>query len=133
MRVTLGSFHQHSFTKDALPAGCKRAEYDGALGVNLEDLSAGLQVRQPKLDFAVKAAWSKQSRVKGIRAVGSHQNLDVAARVKPIELVHDFKHGSLNLIVPPRSIIETSTANRIHFIEEHYLSLIHISEPTRPY
>ena len=40
--------------------------------------------------------------------VGGHKDLDVASRVKPIQLVDEFQHGSLDFIGAPVPIGEPS-------------------------
>lgn len=87
--------------------------------MDLEDLGSGLEVREAKLNLAVKAPWAHQRRVEGIRAVGSHENLDVTACIETIKLVHDLKHCSLHLVVSTSSIVKTSSTNGIHFIEKN--------------
>lgn len=66
------------------------------------------------MHLPVKPAGSQKGRVKGIRPVGSHEDLDVAARVKAVQLVHNLQHGPLHLIVTARPVIEAGAANGIH-------------------
>lgn len=50
--------------------------------VDLEDVGAALEIGQAELDLAVEAARSHEGRVEGVRSVGRHEDLDVAARVE---------------------------------------------------
>ena len=68
--------------------------------MDVEDLRPGLQVGQPNSTFPVS--------LPGLSSAGSRvsvcwwpSGLDVAPRVKAVELVHDLKHGPLNLVVSP--------------------------------
>ena len=46
--------------------------------------------------------------------VGSHEDFDVATRVKPIQLVDQLQHGPLYLIGAPITITEPSTCTYIY-------------------
>mmetsp|Transcript_15564 Transcript_15564/g.31243 ORF Transcript_15564/g.31243 Transcript_15564/m.31243 type:complete len:314 (+) Transcript_15564:66-1007(+) len=86
--------------------------------VDLEDARTTLKVWQPKLDLAVEAARAKQRRVERVWPVGRHQNLDVAARIEAVQLIDDFEHRPLYLIVAARAVVEARAANRIDLIDE---------------
>lgn len=68
-----------------------------------------LQIRKTKLNLSVQTPRPHEGRVQGVRAVGGHQNFDVSTRVKPVQLVDQFQHCPLDLIVPTGSIIEPGT------------------------
>ena len=40
--------------------------------------------------------------------IGSHEDFDVASRVKPVQLVNQLQHGALYLIGAPITIAESS-------------------------
>jgi len=40
-------------------------------------------------------------------------HLDVAARVKAVQLVDDLQHGALHLVVAARAVVEASAANGV--------------------
>lgn len=55
-------------------------------GVDAENVDPAFLVRQSEFDFPVQTSGSKKCRVKGIGTIGGHQNLDVTARIKTIQL-----------------------------------------------
>mmetsp|Transcript_8389 Transcript_8389/g.28756 ORF Transcript_8389/g.28756 Transcript_8389/m.28756 type:complete len:402 (-) Transcript_8389:352-1557(-) len=92
--------------------------------VDVEDLRPGLQVGQPELHLPVQPPGPEQRGVQGVRSVGGHQDLDVAPRVKAVELVHDLKHGPLNLVVSPRPVVEPGASDGVNLVEEDDASLL---------
>ena len=58
-------------------------------GVDLEDVDSALLIGQTELNFAVETAGTQQGRVQGVRSVGGHQHLDVAARIEAVQLSID--------------------------------------------
>ena len=68
-----------------------------------------LQIGKTKLNLSVQTPRSHEGRVQGVRAVGGHQNFDVSTRVKPVQLIDQFQHGPLDLVVPTGSIIKPGT------------------------
>mmetsp|Transcript_60436 Transcript_60436/g.143179 ORF Transcript_60436/g.143179 Transcript_60436/m.143179 type:complete len:477 (-) Transcript_60436:8-1438(-) len=92
--------------------------------VDLEDLGAPLQIRHAKLHTPVHAARAKQRRVEGIRPVGRHQHLDVAAGVEAVELVHDLEHRALHLVVPPLPVVVPRPADSVNLVEEDDAGLL---------
>lgn len=95
-------------------------------------------IRQAKLDFTVQSTRTEQRRVQGIRPecqlapvrsgvgspVGSHDDFDISARVKSVQLVNELQHGSLNLVITALSIVESGTTNRVDFVEKDDASLL---------
>jgi hypothetical protein len=61
-----------------------RPRKSGALGVDLEDLRARLQVRQAELDLAVEAAGPQQRRVERIGPIRRHQHLHAGKRASEL-------------------------------------------------
>lgn len=116
--------HVHTTQDTADAISCRGNTGCTALGVDLEDLSASLEVGKAKLDLAVQAARAHQRRVQSVWAVGRHEHLDVAPRVEAIQLVDDLEHGALHLVVTARAVIEARTTNGIHLVEEHDACLL---------
>lgn len=87
-------------------------------GMDLEDLCAAIKIRQAELNLPIQPSRTQQRRVQRIRPVGGHEHLDIAPRIKPIKLVHDLKHGALDLIVAADTIVEASAANGVDLVEE---------------
>lgn len=50
--------------------------------------------------------------------VGGHEHFDVSPRIETIQLVDQFQHRSLDLIITTCPIIETSTTDSVDLIEE---------------
>jgi hypothetical protein len=67
-----------------------------ATGVDLEDLSLGLDVGQRELDLAVDTTGTDQRRIQGLDTIGGHQHLDIATRIEAIELVQELEHCALD-------------------------------------
>lgn len=53
-----------------------------------------------------------------------HQHFDVSTSIKSIELIHNFKHGALNLVITTNTIVKSCTSNRINFIKKHNACLL---------
>ncbi len=51
--------------------------------------------------------------------VRGHQNFDVSSRVEPIQLVHDFQHRPLNLVVAALAVVEARAADGVDLVEEN--------------
>lgn len=110
--------------------------------VDLENVSATLQVRQAELHFSVETSRTHEGGVEGVGTVRGHEDFDVAARVEAVELVDELQHGSLDLVVATSSVVETSATwrgkvlgsknsrksksltNRVDFVEENQTSLL---------
>mmetsp|Transcript_10477 Transcript_10477/g.11396 ORF Transcript_10477/g.11396 Transcript_10477/m.11396 type:complete len:292 (-) Transcript_10477:273-1148(-) len=86
--------------------------------MNSEDLGSTLQIRKTKFHLTIQTARSQQGRIKGIRSVCGHQNLNISSRFETVHLVDDFKHSSLDFIVTTRSIIESSATDSINFVKK---------------
>eukprot|EP00760_Papus_ankaliazontas_P001924 PhM_4_TR10737/c0_g1_i1/m.81868 len=84
--------------------------------MNAENTSAALKVRRRELNLTVHAAWTRQGGVKSVRAVCGHDDLDVAAAVKTVHLVHHLKHSALHLGV--LTLTAAGTADGINLVEE---------------
>lgn len=81
--------------------------YQNTLGSEIK--SSHLKIRQAELYLPVQPARPHQCWVQSVGSVCGHQDFDVAAGVKPIQLVDELQHGALHLVVTPRPVIETST------------------------
>ena len=88
--------------------------------VNSEDPSPALQVRQTKLDLAIETTGPNQGRVKSVRSISRHENLNVAPRIESVQLVDHLEHGTLHLVVSTGAIIEPSSADSVNLVEEDY-------------
>jgi len=97
-------------------------------GVDLEDLRAALRVGQAELDLAVEPAGPQQGGVERVGPVGRHQDLDVAPRVEPVELVDDLQHGALHLVVAARAVVEARAADRVDLVEKDEAGLFRARE-----
>ena len=64
--------HQHQHQQQNKPS------------MNLKNLSPTLQIRQPKFDLSIQSTRTNQGRIKGVRPVSSHQNLDVSTSIETI-------------------------------------------------
>ena len=51
-------------------------------------------------------------------------NLDVAPGVEPVELVDEFEHGSLDLVVSARPVVVPGSANRVNLVEKDQTRLL---------
>lgn len=71
-------------------------------GVNVEDAPLRLLIRQRKLNLAVNATGANEGGVERLNAVRRHDHLDVAARVKAVQLVQQLQHGALNFALAAR-------------------------------
>lgn len=58
----------------------------------------------------------------------TYQDLNVSSRVETIELCDKLQHSSLNLIVTTSSVVKSSAANGIDFVEEYDTSLFGASQ-----
>ncbi len=58
-------------------------------------------------------AKSRKPATHGSRRSEGARHLDVPARVESVQLVHNFKHGALNLVVPTPTVIKPCSTNSI--------------------
>lgn len=65
--------------------------------MNFEDVYSAFLIRQTKFNLSIQPAWPKQRWVQCVRSVGGHQDLDVAAGIKSIQLIGD--RSNLNLLI----------------------------------
>lgn len=50
--------------------------------------------------------------------VGGHQDFNISTGVKSIQLINQFQHGSLHLIITTCTIIKSGSSNSINFIKK---------------
>mmetsp|Transcript_10769 Transcript_10769/g.66461 ORF Transcript_10769/g.66461 Transcript_10769/m.66461 type:complete len:266 (+) Transcript_10769:826-1623(+) len=86
--------------------------------VNLENLCPTFEIWQRELDLPVQSSRTQQGRIQCIWPVRGHQYLDVSTSIKAIQLIHDFKHRTLHLVVPSCPIVEPCATNGVHLVEE---------------
>mmetsp|Transcript_22528 Transcript_22528/g.72949 ORF Transcript_22528/g.72949 Transcript_22528/m.72949 type:complete len:408 (-) Transcript_22528:387-1610(-) len=87
--------------------------------VDLEDPSLGLLVRQWELDLPVDTPGTDHGRVQRIDAVGGHDDLDFAAVVETVELIQQFKHRTLNLLLTTARGVVPLGCHSIDFVDEN--------------
>lgn len=97
--------------------------------MDLKDVRPALEVGEGKFDFAVKSpgtelarGLSYQRRVERVRAVRGHQDFDVSPRIEAVELVHNFEHRSLDVVVV--AVVVASPAHGVDFVEEDDAGLL---------
>jgi len=61
-----------------------------------EDMTLCLHVREWELDLPVNTTWSNQSGIQGLYPVRGHDNFDVSACIKTVELIEQLQHCSLD-------------------------------------
>ena len=83
--------------------------------MNFEDLHTTLKIRQTKFNLPIDSTRSGESRIKGVRSIGSHEYLDVTPVVETIKLVDNLEHGTLDFRV---TLAESGTTNSINLIKE---------------
>ena len=77
-----------------------------------------LTVRVLEKDFAVYTAGTDECWVQCINLIRSHDDLDVATIIKPIQLIQQFQHGSLHLTLAPGCRFVSFGSNGIDFVDE---------------
>merc|ERR1719234_505896 len=101
--------------------------------MNFENVCPSVKVWQRELHLPIQPSWPHQGRVKCVWSVCCHQHLDVAARVKAVQLVDKLQHGSLNLIVTSSTIVKPSSSHCVNLVKEDEASLLcpgHLKELT---
>ena len=53
-----------------------------------------------------------------------HFHLDISTRVRTVKLIYQVEHSPLNFVVPTNTIVETGSANSIHFVKEYETSFL---------
>jgi hypothetical protein len=72
-----------------------------------------------------------------MRWKGTAANLDVPARVEAVQLVDDFKHGALHLIVATLTVVEARPSDAVNLVKKDQASLFgprhleHLSDHSR--
>ena len=87
--------------------------------VDLEDLPAGLDVRQRDLDDPVEATRAEEGLVQDVGPVRRTDDLHLAERVEAVELREELHQGALDLAVPARRDLEPLRADGVKFVDEH--------------
>mmetsp|Transcript_11675 Transcript_11675/g.17882 ORF Transcript_11675/g.17882 Transcript_11675/m.17882 type:complete len:202 (+) Transcript_11675:193-798(+) len=85
--------------------------------MNLHNGHTILSIGIGKLNLTINPTRSQQRRIQYINTIGGHNNLDILRRLKPIQLIQQFQHGTLHL-----GISSTSTprlSNRINLIHKN--------------
>jgi hypothetical protein len=88
-------------------------------------LNSALKLWKREFNLAIETTGSLQSRIKSVRTVSCHKNLDVSARFEAVELVDDLKHRALDFAV---ALTVSSSTDRIDFIEENDASFLCASQ-----
>lgn len=84
----------------------------------MEEWRENLRGRR-EFDFSVYSTGAKKGRVKDVKPIGGHDDLDVFGRFKAIELVEEFKHSSLDLGVPTTTTFNSRRSNTVDFVHEN--------------
>ena len=80
---------------------------------------ASFQIGQTEFHLAVQSTGTDQSRIEYIGSIGRHENLNVAARFKAIELGTNLQHGPLHFIVAALFVdVTTRPSNSVDLIKE---------------
>lgn len=87
--------------------------------VDVEDSAFSFLIRQWELDLAIDSAGADQGRVESLNAIGGHDHLDVATRVKTVELVQQLQHGSLDLAFAAGVGVVSLCAHSVDFVDEN--------------
>lgn len=87
--------------------------------VNVKDAALGLDIRQRELNLPVDSTGADKRGVERLDAVSGHDDLDVAAGIKAVELVEQFQHCSLNLLFTARLGVVALAADSVDFINEY--------------
>mmetsp|Transcript_46588 Transcript_46588/g.120614 ORF Transcript_46588/g.120614 Transcript_46588/m.120614 type:complete len:231 (+) Transcript_46588:90-782(+) len=88
-------------------------------GMDLEDAPLGLLVGQRELDLAVNAAWTDHGRIQGLDAVGGHDHLHVATIVEAVQLVEQFQHRALDLLLATAGRVVPLGGHCVDLVDEH--------------
>ena len=86
--------------------------------MDLEDVETRLFARRRKLDLAIDATRSEQSRVENVDTVGGHDDLDVLLGLEAVELVEQLQHSALYFTVTARATLDTRRADRVDLVHE---------------
>ena len=89
-----------------------------ALGVDLEDGDAALDVGGVEDHLAVEAAGAQQRRVEDVRAVGGRDDDDVRVGVEAVHLDQDLVQGLLALVVAAAEAGAALAADRVDLVHE---------------
>jgi hypothetical protein len=87
--------------------------------VQRENLALRVLIRVLEQDLSINAAWSDKCRIQRFDLVGCHNDLDIAAVIKAIELIQQLKHGSLNFALAPRCRLVPLRADGVDFINKY--------------
>lgn len=109
LHAALAQSHEASFGADSFDVGAGQVvlghdqlgEIDvGREGhfrcVDVEDASLGLLIGQRELDLAINSTGTDQGRVESLNAIRRHDDFDIAARIKTVELIEQLQHRSLD-------------------------------------
>eukprot|EP00047_Mylnosiga_fluctuans_P002620 m.225234 g.225234 ORF g.225234 m.225234 type:complete len:387 (+) comp11232_c0_seq1:43-1203(+) len=92
--------------------------------VDLEDVQAGLLVRQRDLDLAVQTARPQQRRVQHVRPIRRHDDLDLAQHIEAVHLVQQLHQRTLDLAVGRGTFREAAAADGVNLVHEDDARLV---------
>ena len=96
-------------------------------------LSKNLSLNIPLVSAAMDTVTEHRAAIMMARLGGIgviHKNMDIASQAREVKKVKKSENG---VIIDPISVKANSKIKEALDIMAEYLSLIHISEPTRPY
>mmetsp|Transcript_2138 Transcript_2138/g.2898 ORF Transcript_2138/g.2898 Transcript_2138/m.2898 type:complete len:205 (-) Transcript_2138:471-1085(-) len=87
--------------------------------MNLHNTNTILKIWVRKFNLTINSTRTKQSSIQYINSIGSHNHLNILRRLKPIQLIQQFKHRSLHFRI---STTRTAacTSNTINLIHKNY-------------
>lgn len=92
--------------------------------MDFENVRSAVQVGQPELDLSVQASGTHQCRIESVGPIRCHQDFDVSAGIKAVQLVDQLQHCSLDLVVAAGAVVEPGAANGVDLIEEDQARLL---------
>ena len=87
-------------------------------GVNLQNRLTAFQIRGFDRDLTVETAWTQQSRIKHIGAVGRGNDDQIRVIVETIHLNEQLVQGLLTLIMPAAHTGATFAADSVDLVDE---------------
>ena len=96
--------------------------------MNLENVCSTRKIRKAKFNFSIETPWTDKSWIEGVWSVSCHEDLNVATRIKTIQLVDQLQHSALYFVIASCAIVETSPTNGVDFIEENDAGLLGASQ-----